>query len=285
MIELDLHCHTKYSRHGEGEVIDYVKSASQKKVKIFGLSEHFPLPEGFVDPWNDSAMLASSLIHYLNDIKEIKAKQEQGSCVPPNLILTGFEVDFIPEFKSGVKNNIEKIDFDYRIGSVHFIKGWSFDFSDEYFRNGLKEKYNGNIKKLVGDYFYLIREMLNSDFCEVVGHLDLIKKFNGEPFYLNESESYYRDGIREILKLIKKRDLVFEVNSAGFDERVKEQYPSEWIIRECHDKKIPVTMGADAHKPSEVTEHFAEMRKMLKRVGYKNLAYFQKRKRMMAKIL
>ena len=272
---IDLHCHTKFGRHAKGDIIDYIDSASQNKINVLGFSEHLFLPKGFYDPAGDSAMLPKSLPKYLNDIKE--AKRKVNSQVS---ILTAFEVDFIPEFRNEFVKNLAGLKVDYLIGSVHFINGWNFDFSEETFKQGLEERYNGDARRAVYDYLNLVKEVVVSGLFDVVGHLDLIKKFNFNRSYFDDSESYYKNTIKEILDEIKAKDLVVEINTAGLDKKVKEQYPSEWIIRECCKRDIPITMGSDAHKPAEVGRHFAEMTRMLKRVGYKRTTCFQGRKRL-----
>jgi histidinol-phosphatase (PHP family) len=61
--------------------------------------------------------------------------------------------------------------------------------------------------------------------------------------------------------------------------KFKEQYPSEEIIREMHTLDIPVLLGSDAHQPKEIAYKFKETANLLKRVGYNQLAHFNKRKR------
>jgi len=87
------------------------------------------------------------------------------------------------------------------------------------------------------------------------------------------------------LDLIKKYRLALEINTSGLDKRVKEQYPSEWISYESYKRKIPITIGSDAHSPEEIGRHFAETTKLLKRIGYKDISYFSKRERFSETIL
>lgn len=272
---IDIHCHTKYGGHCEGSITDCVNSANHKNLKILGFSEHFPLPSKFYDPAGDSAMLPESLQTYLKDVEKERTNSQMGL----DKVLVGLEVDFIPRFRKDISKNLEELRVDYLIGSIHFIDGWNFDYNEETFKTGLEKRYKGNEKKVVNDYFNLVREMIQSDLFQIVGHLDLIKKFNLNGIYFDESESYYTNWVKEILKLVKKKDLIIEVNSAGLDKKVKEQYPSKWVIKECYERKIPVTMGSDAHRPSEIGRYFDKITRMLNDIGYKRLVYFLKRKK------
>jgi len=55
---------------------------------------------------------------------------------------------------------------------------------------------------------------------------------------------------------------------------VGEIYPSEDFLRLCLERDIAVTLGSDAHHPREVGEGFEEALRLLRRVGYKELAGF-----------
>ena len=267
---IDLHCHTKYSRHGTGEIRDYVSSAAQKGIAVLGFSEHLPFPSGFHDPIGDAAMLPECLPQYLKDVEDAKNNSQI-------VVLSGSEVDFMPEFLDETKRALEGLKLDYRIGSVHFIDGWNFDHSNEYFRGILEKKYKGRVKKLINDYFDLVEGAVRSGLFDIVGHLDLIKKFNKDGMYFNEMEDYYRTRAIDILDLIKRNGLVVEINTAGMDKKVGIQYPSRWILRRCHENGIPITMGSDAHKPEEAGRYFDMIKLMLKEIGYEKLVYFHER--------
>ncbi|MFX1594998.1 MAG: histidinol-phosphatase, partial [Promethearchaeota archaeon] len=58
-----------------------------------------------------------------------------------------------------------------------------------------------------------------------------------------------------------------------------EQYPSKKIIREMYLLDIPIILGSDAHDPKEIAWEFEKILIMLKKIGYNQLAHFNKRKR------
>ena len=74
--------------------------------------------------------------------------------------------------------------------------------------------------------------------------------------------------------MIKENGLAVEINTSGFDRPAKEQYPSEKIIRLLYEKGIDITMGSDAHKPSEIGRYFKDTISGLKSIGFKNLVKF-----------
>ncbi|MFX0106314.1 MAG: histidinol phosphate phosphatase, partial [Candidatus Hodarchaeota archaeon] len=72
--------------------------------------------------------------------------------------------------------------------------------------------------------------------------------------------------------------LVMEINTGGLRKDCKEQYPSEIIINEMYSLDIPILLGSDAHNPDVIAWKFEKIIKMLKRIGYNQLAHFNKRK-------
>ncbi|MFX0048374.1 MAG: histidinol phosphate phosphatase, partial [Candidatus Hermodarchaeota archaeon] len=70
-----------------------------------------------------------------------------------------------------------------------------------------------------------------------------------------------------------------EINTSGLRKEVKEQYPSEEIIREMYALDIPILLGSDAHQPKEIAYKFKEVTALLKKIGYNQFAHYEKRKR------
>ena len=85
--------------------------------------------------------------------------------------------------------------------------------------------------------------------------------------------------ILKILDLVKKKDLTMEINTGGLRKDVKEQYPSKEIILRMYEYDIPIVLGSDAHSPDAIAWEFKEVIKMLKKIGYSQLAHFHQRKR------
>lgn len=266
---IDIHCHSKHCPHARGGIEEYVNVAfGTRGIRIIGFSEHFPLPKGFIDPAGDSAMKPESLEEYLNDIRVLKN---------PN-VLAGIEVDFIPEYAKDIIKRLQKERFDYIIGSIHFIDGWGFDFSEEVFKEGLKKNFNGNIEKCISSYFSLLQDLIKLDIIDIVGHIDLIKKFNKDNRYFSEENPIYIKKVEETLELVKEKDLIIEVNTAGIDKTVGDIYPSRAILEMCHDIGIKLTLGSDAHKPEQVGRYFDSAITRIKDAGYKEIYYKKNRK-------
>ncbi len=204
--------------------------------------------------------------------------------------MLGAEMDWLPEYEKWIRAEIEKYPFDYVIGSVHFLgrikddrgeRNFCHDYSKEEFMKGLR--YYVGAEKIVKKYFSEIRNMIESDLFDCVGHFDLIKKFNNGSLF-SGNESWYRNEILQTLYVLKNTSMTMELNTAGLDRLCKEQYPSIWILEEAKKRNIQVTLGSDAHEPDEVGRNFDKALEVLRIVGYKSLVRFERRKKIEVKI-
>ena len=109
---------------------------------------------------------------------------------------------------------------------------------------------------------------------DIVSHFDLPKKFNDLP---NDKELVFNEAVKT-LEVVKKKGVAMEINTSGLRKDVKEQYPSEEIIKKIFELDIPVLLGSDAHDPNEVGWEFKSTMSLLKKIGITQLAHFNKRK-------
>ena len=77
--------------------------------------------------------------------------------------------------------------------------------------------------------------------------------------YFQEDEKWYLELIDKTLNAIKQTGVIVEVNTRGIYKKKSDSlYPDVKILKECFLKKIPITISADAHQPSELTAYFNE---------------------------
>lgn len=256
-LKVSLHNHSLYSRDSKTEPEEFIKEAVRQNLEIIGISEHCPLPFWF----EPCGMLKEKVNEYFEVLNKLKKKYEKQIRV-----LIGMEVDYL-HFNSDFTLSVLKFPLDYTIGSVHSIKDknriWCVDLSEEEFEGILKTVFKGNIKNLCQYYFQLIIEAVKIKKFDILGHFDLIKKFNKNEKYFSEKEVWYQKMIGEVLKEIGKSKIIVEVNTAGLDRPVGEPYPSEWIIKKLKKMQVPLLLSADAHEASLITRHFSEVGKII----------------------
>ena len=197
-------------------------------------------------------------------------------------IRLGAEIDFRPGFEKLIPAQIKDINFDYIIGGVHTIAGWNtkagwdFDYSKEVWEKGLEKI---NAKKAYKEYYNQLRQLISSKLFDAVAHLDIIKKFNTDSKYFDENEEDYRKEVMECLDLIEKNGIILEINTSGLFRPCRALFPSEWVLKEALNRKIEITIGSDCHKAGDIVRGFDYAEKVLKKIGYKRLVAFKKRKK------
>jgi len=256
----DLHLHSKLCGHAEGELEDYVERAIEIGVRGVGFSFHLPVPIPVSYKVNVTRDELDALVGQVERLRERYSGE-----LP---ILLGGEADFIPGQERAVEELAASYPFDYLIGSVHFLDGWPFDHPAEVARYD-----DWDIAELYERYFAVVREAIRSRLFDVVGHVDLIKKFGHRPA---GDWSHLVDAVCEEAAA---HDTPIELNTAGFDKPVGEQYAAEPFLRRCAEAGLPLVFGSDAHRPSEVGRHFARAVRLAKAAGFHTCAWYQARRR------
>jgi len=233
-----------------------------------GFSDHSPLPFQ-----NTFALKKEELPNYCRTILLLKKKYASHL-----EILLGLEIDYIPGFTISLKEYRQDFLFDYVIGSVHFVKDidpvslWFIDGPEiSSYENGLMEIFNGDARRAVTTYYRQIQEMVVEQRPDIVGHLDKVKMFNRDRFF-SEGSFWYQALIDDTLHLIEKQGCVIEVNTRGiYKKRSESLFPGLKILKKIHERKIPITLCSDAHKPSEITMYMTEGISILKNIGFRSL--------------
>ena len=254
---VDLHNHTALCNHAEGSIEAYVLKAIEKKIDIFGFSDHAPMhfDEAYRMRFDEMQTYEENVLH----VKEKYADKLS--------ILLAYEVDFLNGF---MLDEILNANVDYLIGSVHFLQNknemWGFD-NPEFI--GVYKSVD--IDKIWEDYFDAIKAMAKTNYFQIVGHLDLIKVFKFLP------KKDVRLIAKNALKQIKKSNMILELNPAGLRKPIEETYPSKALLEEAFDLGINITFGSDAHSVEHVGFGYSEISSLAKELGYTKCATFYKK--------
>ena len=274
----DWHTHSALCHHAVGSIEDYIRKAIELELNTIGICDHFPFE--FLKnieriPYENYAMTLDEIKNYLSIVESLKEKYKKTINVR-----IAFEVDFVENQESTLNIHLCKYKhhLDYILGSIHLLnfhdgrEAWAFD--DSRFKNDYN--YYGS-DKVYMEYYKTVQKMLNSnDFdFDIIAHFDLPKKFNDIP----NNKEIVNNEVMKTLGLIKKRDVVMEINSSGLRKDAKEHYPSKEIIQEMYDLDIPILLGSDAHDPIYIAWEFENIIGILKKIGYNHLSHFKKRDR------
>ena len=233
----DSHMHTPLCGHASGTPREYAQAALDAGLDGVCFTDHMPMPAWYDAPWR---MKLEQLPRYIEDIRAVQA--EFAGKLDVRL---GLEADFHPGTERFVEHVLNLHDWDYVIGSIHYIGAWGFDnpeFVDEY--------ENRELDTLYRDYYALVEGAARSGLFDSLGHLDLPKKFS------------HRDpnGLYALhaLDVVATQGLALDFNTAGWRKPVAEAYPAPDLVRAATERGIPFVLGSDAHKPEEVGHRFTD---------------------------
>jgi histidinol-phosphatase (PHP family) len=256
----DYHMHTPLCHHASGEPADYAKRAVEIGLTEIGFSDHSPMRQDDFDKWR---MNFSQLDEYVDKVR--KAQRD----FPQLTIRLALEVDYLPGHEDWIRELAALHPWDYFIGSVHYVSdSWAID--DPQKLSEWKHRDSFEVWKI---YFERLTKAAKTKLFEIIGHVDLPKKFGHRP--MRDSSSLYD----RFLDAAKEAGCAIELNTAGLRKDCKEIYPSREILLSAFQKNVPITFGSDAHAPEEVGMNFAEAIQLAKSVGYKNSCKFAMRER------
>lgn len=250
----DYHTHSILS-DGADSYEEMIRTATEKGLEEIGLTDHVCLKgvDWAIDPL-DLPVMTTQILELRHKYRDrIRVKY-------------GIEMDYLPGKEEEIAALTATLPVDYVIGSVHFIGEWNFD-SDR----SLYGKWPND--ELYAMYFELIDEAVRSGLFDIIGHLDIIKKFRIYP------ETDQSRLIGKTLERIRDKGLCVELNTGSLDRPCADFSPSRPIIEQCCQLGIPLTLGSDAHYSSQVGRHFESARELLWETGYRELAVFNRRKR------
>ena len=261
---VDYHVHTARCGHAAGAMERYVEHAIATGLAEIGFSDHlfmYWLPGDRRDP--ELGMAEWEHDFYIADVERCRARY--GADITIRLAT---EADYIPGHEARLETILRRYDWDYVIGSVHFLDDWGFD--DSRYIDG----YDGaDIDALYARYFDVVGASAESGLFDTIGHSDLIKKFGYRPT-VDQAPAYARLAAR-----LARSGVCVEVNTAGLRKPVGEVYPHPDLLRAYHAAGVQPTLGSDAHAPTEVAADLESASRLLRAVGYETFTAFDGRTR------
>ena len=256
--KVDYHMHTPLCGHAVGEPREYVERAMKVGLREIGFSDHAPLVS-HEDP--RYTMNRSQLPQYHRMIEEVQKKHKDFS------IKLGLEADYIPGFEAQTREILSGYPYDFVIGSVHFIDAWAFDDPDEKVK--WKDK---DINRVYRDYYKLLRMSAESGLYDIMGHVDLVKKFGHRP------DEDMTGEVEKTAEVFKKAGVAIEINTSGLRKPVSEIYPSLSALKVYRKAGVPITFSSDSHDPADVGRDYDKAAELARQAGYPEYLVFGKRK-------
>lgn len=190
----------------------------------------------------------------------------------------GIEADFIPGREDRMATLLEARDWDYVVGSVHFLGDEALDM-EQY---DIWDVRGHQPDEIWRRYFETLGEAARSGLFDILAHPDLVKIWGPRrrPVPEGDLRRFYElamDGIAE-------SKIAIELSTAGLRKPVGELYPSTAFLEMCLDAGCPVALSSDAHAPEHLGYGYDRALEELERLGVTELTVFEGRERRMEPI-
>ncbi|HKL01078.1 MAG TPA: histidinol-phosphatase HisJ [Desulfotignum sp.] len=250
----DIHMHSTYS-DGSATIAAMAEAAFEKGMTTIAITDHVPLP---FDNWY--AMKKEQMAAYRKETTRLKRAYEGRMAVK-----TGLEIEYIPEHKDWFAS-IASLDWDLTIASVHTLVVGStpclVNGNEPEFHTCLDKNFNQDIKSLCRAYYHTLQEAVQTGWFDIVGHLDVLKKYNTKNRFFNETDAWYRELMEDTLDAVREQKMQLEINMGGMAHPVAAPYPSPWIVKTAQKKGISLVMGSDAHNTEAIGQDFDRIQDM-----------------------
>jgi histidinol-phosphatase (PHP family) len=240
----------------------YRAAADEAGIAELGCSEHVYRFTQALDVWQHPFWRENAV----DDIDAYcEFAREQG-------LKVGIEADFVPGREDRMANLLDGRDWDYVVGSVHFVGDEAVDHPDW----DVWATRSADPEKVWRRYFEWLGEAARSGLFDILAHPDLVKVWGSErPRPDGDLRRFYELAIEGIAE----SGVAVEVSTAGLRKPVHERYPASPFLAMCLDAGCPVVLNSDAHYPRHVGFEYASTVAWLAEQGVRELCVFERRER------
>ena len=259
MILEDFHVHSTYC-DGKNTLEETVRAAIDIKMSRIGFSGH--AYTAFDDTY---CMTLEDTQRYYAEIEELKEKYKDKI-----QILCGLEMDYF--------SDVPQIKTDYLIGSVHYLKSGDvyceIDCSEEDMCSDVERFYGGDFYAYAEAYFAQVGDVIRKTNGDIIGHFDLITKYNeGNKLFDTSNPRYVAAAKSAIDKLIISGK-PFEINTGAISRGYRtEAYPEVQFLKYIKEKGGKVILSGDTHAAENLCCKFEEHERLAKELGFEDLIF------------
>ena len=282
-MKTDYHMHFEKGSYDTKWAEGFFVSAMKRGIGEIGFTDHSHTFPEFKDLYYEDLILDDSFVgsfqkewlkknkfkytipQYIAFVESLRREHSQTYGIP---VKTGIEVcNFRNQEK--VRDILKEHDFDYVIGSVHFLKGWAYDYGEiksEWDRHSLEEVYEW--------YTEEIEHLAASGLYDVLGH-----PFNLR-VYLHIPEFDVSPFIERAVKALKDADMAIDVNTGTcYRYPIHEISPYPEFMKVAAKYELPIMISSDAHQPEDCGSCCNEAIAYVRRFGYTKSLRFSHRER------
>lgn len=256
MLLCDLHTHTNLC-DGKASPREMAEAALKAGLNTLGFSGH-----SFVAFDPTCGMDAAAAETYRKEITALKAE-----FAPQLTVFMGIEKD--------VYGSFDTAPYDYAIVSGHYVPlpGGGFsavDLSPEETQHAIDTCFSGDPYRYASTYYKgLVKHMMREEKADIIGHFDLVTKFNEGGALFSEDDPRYRSAALMALEAAFIRCGRFEINTGAISRGWRSvPYPAPFLLRRIKELGGSIVLSSDSHSTATLLYGFADAAEYAKSCGF-----------------
>ena len=239
----DLHMHTTFS-DGKNTPEEMIQAAIFLGLETVGISDHSHSES------DECGMTPEGTIRYRQEIERLKPVY-----TGKIRVLCGLERDYYSD---------DFAQYDYVIGSVHSIRMpdghyLCVDWTAEKLAADVEKYYHGDWYAMTEDFFALEKDIVRQTKCDIIGHFDLVTKFNEKHHFFDTNQPRYKKAWRSAADELLKTGKTFEINTGAISRGYRtEPYPSAEIREYIKNQGCSMILSSDAHAKENIAFRFEQ---------------------------
>ncbi|MCL2768959.1 MAG: histidinol-phosphatase [Solirubrobacterales bacterium] len=259
------------ARHFTAENVERYRAAARARgIDELGVSEHIYRFAQALDVWRHPFWVDNATDDLEGYCRFVREHTD---------LRLGVEADFIAGREDRMAELLSSYDFDYVVGSVHFLQDRAVDM-DQYTVWDRSQ----SPERIWERYFRTLGEAARSGLFDILAHPDLVKVWGRADRERPHPEGDLRRYYELALDGIVEGRVAIELSTAGLRKRAGELYPAPAFLQMCVEAGAPVALSSDAHTPEDVGADYERALELLERLGVGELCIFEGRWRQLAPI-
>lgn len=254
-MKTNYHQHTTWCDGRDG-VETMILAAIDRGFDEIGFSSHARLPD-----LEEGNLTPATCREYAAEVRTMAAKYADRISVR-----LGVEADYIPGDTTPEHSRYAFLGLDYLIGSIHWVVAPDgglvcVDDTPERLMREIAQHFAGDAEAYVRAYFAQERDMVAKFDFDVLGHPDLVRKFNTRYPYFDETASWYREELHRTAEAIAASGKIVEINTGAIARGwMDDAYPSPEFRVMLRERGVKFLLGSDAHSAAQIDGSFDRFR-------------------------
>lgn len=245
---------------GKSTLAEMAAAAFEAGAVSFGASghSHTPMPE------DEGLVLPVDMTAYRTEVLRLREVYRGRMDV-----LLGIELDNCADVTAD--------GFDYWIGSAHRLRGPDgqynvTDWNAETLAACQRESFHGDAYAMAAAYYEAVAAMA-ARRPTILGHVDLIAKFNENGAFFDEADPRYRAAALSALHAADPAETLLEINTGAMSRGYRTTlYPAPFLLEEWRRMGGRIILTADAHSAETIVYGYDQAAALAQAAGFARAA-------------